>query len=200
MSAWYQIVVRGPQEALEGFVSGYEAAQQTREGALFGNQLDLEPSRFSQRLLELLGRGSHHLVFAGQHLAKTLVAGLRARGPEAGLFLEGVHEVVLARLRFSAQAYSREVASRIKEILLTGLPAGVQGEGIEEHEEVDQAARGPELYTPDHAYTYSVSGAFAGSLPGIVEMKRRARDLPFVRVQPLELETRAVETPEHSQE
>lgn len=200
MSAWYEIIVKGPEDALRGFVAGYEAAQKKREGAVFGHDLDLEPNRFSQRLLELFARGSYHLVFAGLRLKEALVAGLRSLGPEAGLHLEGVHEVVGARLRFSAEAFSQEVASAIKQKLLIGLPPGVEGEGIQEHEQIDQTARGTELYTPEHAYTYTVKGAFSGPLPGVIEMQRRARNLPFVRVRPLELEIRAIEEPEHTQE
>jgi hypothetical protein len=200
MSAWYEIIVRGPEDALRGFVAGYEAAQKKKEGAVFGHDLDLEPSRFSQHLQELFAAGSHHLVFAGLRLKDALVAGLRDWGPNAGLRLEGVHEVLGARLRFSGEAFSQEVASAIKQKLLIGLPPGVEGEGIEEHEEIDQAARGPKLYAPEHAYTYTVKGAFTGPLPGVIEMQRRARNLPFVRVGPLELETRAVEEPEHTRE
>jgi hypothetical protein len=114
------------------------------------------------------------------------------------LGLESVHEVVRARMPFSAEAFSREVADKIRQKLLAGLPPGVDGDSIEESEAQDPSARGVELYTPEHAYIYRVAGAFLGPLVGIIEMRRRARDLPFVKVKALEIQTTAAELPKRS--
>jgi hypothetical protein len=198
MGVWYEIIVTGSEDALRGFVAGCEAALGGKEAVIFGHDLDLEPSRFSQRLLELFAAGSHHLVFATSRLAQDLVAALRSRCREAELGLESVHEVVRVRMPFSAEAFSKEIAARIRQKLLMGLPPGVEGENIEESEAQDPSARGAELYTPEHAYVYRVAGAFLGPLPGIIEMRRRARNLPFTKTKALELETRPAETPERA--
>ncbi|HLE60424.1 MAG TPA: hypothetical protein VI700_02710 [Thermoanaerobaculaceae bacterium] len=195
MSVWYQIIVTGSEDALRGFVAGCEAALGGKEAVVFGHDLDLEASTFSQRLLELFAAGSHHLVFAPAKLAEEVAAALRSRGRKADLGLESVREVVRARMPFSAEAFSPDVAERIRQKLLTGLPPGVEGENIEESEERDPSARGAELYTPEHAYVYRVSGTFVGPLPGIIEMRQRARNLPFVKVKALELETRPIDAP-----
>jgi hypothetical protein len=198
MSVWYEIIVRGSEEALRGLVAGCEAALGGKEAVIFGHDLDLEASRFSQRLLELFAAGSHHLVFATSRLAEDVVGALRGPGREAELSLESVQEVVRARMPFSAEAFSKEVADRIKQKLLSGMPPGVEGESIEESKAEDPSARGAELYTPEHGYVYRVAGAFLGPLPGIFEMQRRARNLPFTKPKALELETRPVETPERA--
>jgi len=195
MSKWHEIVVTGSQEALRGFVAVCEASLGDQEGAVFGGDIDLEGSRFTQRLRDLFAAGSHHLVFAPERLTRAILAALRAGGGEAGLAVESVHEVLSARLHFSAEAFARDVAGQLREKLLSGLPPGVIGEGIAEKEEHDPEARGSELYTPEHEYVYRVAGAFAGPLPGVLEMQRRARNLPFVKVKPLELETRPAGNP-----
>jgi hypothetical protein len=176
-------------------VAGCEAGLGGKEAAIFGQDLGLEASHFSQRLLELFAGRSHHLVFATSRLAEDVVGALRSRGLEAGPSLESVQEVVRARMPFSGEAFSRVVADRIKQKLLSGMPPGVDGESIEESEAQDPSARGDELYTPEHAYVYRVVGAFLGPLPGIIEMRRRARDLPFVKVKALELQTTPAELP-----
>ena len=198
MSVWYEIIVKGSEDALIGFVAGVEASPGGTRAAILGRDLELEGSRFSSRLRDLFAAGSRHLVFAPATLAQALVAGLRATGGEAGLAIEDVQEVVLARLPFSAEAFSSDMAARIREKLLSGLPPGVRGERIEEREERDPDARGPELYTPEHAYAYRVKGLFAGPLPGVIEMQRRTRNLPFVKAKPLELETRPAKALGHS--
>ena len=162
---------------------------------MFGRDLDLEEGRFSQRVRELLAGGSRHLVFAPAEFALDLAAALRTRGRDAGIELDGLSEVVRARVRFSAAVFSRELAGRIRTELLAGLPPGVEGEAIEEREEEDPEAREAELYTPEHDYVYRASGAFSGPFPGVIEVRRRASELPFVKIMKLELETRPAEPP-----
>jgi hypothetical protein len=198
MSVWYEIIVNGSEDALRGFVAGCEAALGGKEAVVFGHDLDLEASSFSQRLQELFAAGAHHVVFAPSKLAKEVMVALRAQGEEAGLSLERVREVVRARLPFTAEVFSQDVATKIRQKLLAGPPPGVEGEHIEESEERDPSACGAELYTPEHAYVFRVAGTFVGPLPGIIEMRRRARDLPFVKVKALELETRPADAPGRS--
>jgi len=198
MSVWYEITVRGTEDALRGLVAACEAAHGGKEAVVFGHDLDLEAGTLPQRLLELFAAGSHHLVFAPAALAEEVVAALRSRGREAGLELETVREVVRARVPFSAEAFSRDVAEKLRQKLVMGLPPGVEGENLEETEAQDPSARGAELYTPEHAYVYRIVGTFVGPLPGIIEMQRRARNLPFVKVKALELQTRPLETPERA--
>lgn len=195
MSVWYEITVTGSESAVRGFVAAREATLGRHETALFGRDLDLEEGRFSQRVRELLSKGSHHLVFAPADLAGDLVAALRGKGRDAGLELGDASEVVRARLRFSAAVFSRELAARIRAELLAGLPPGVEAGEIEEREEQDPEAREAELYTPEHEYVYRASGAFSGPFPGVVEMRRRALELPLVKIRAIELETRPAELP-----
>jgi hypothetical protein len=195
MSAWYEIIVKGSEDVFRGFVAGCEASLGGKEAALFGPDLDLEAGTFSQRLLELFAAGSQHLVFAPAGLAEEVIAALRSRGREAGLELETVREVLRVSMPFSAEAFSPDVAEKIRQKLLLGLPPGVEGKNIQEREERDPKARGAELYTPEHAYVYHAEGTFVGPLPGIVEMRRRARNLPFTRTKALQLEMKPVETP-----
>lgn len=195
MSVWYQISVSGIESAVRGFVAACEATPGAHGAAVFGGGLDLEEARFSRRMRELLSLGSHHLVFAPADLALDIAAALRRGGREAGLELEGMNEVVRARVRFSAAAFSRELAARIRTELLAGLPPGVEGEDIEEREEQDPEARETELYTPEHEYVYRASGAFSGPFPGVLEVRRRALELPFVKLRTVELETRPAGPP-----
>jgi hypothetical protein len=195
MTDWYEVLVTGVESAVRGFVAAREASLAGHGAAVFGGDLELEQSRLSQRLRELIAGGTRHLVFAPADLALDLAAALRGRGGEAGLKLEGIAKVVRAKVRFSATAFSRELAGRIRTELLAGLPPGVKGEAIEEREEQDPEAREVELYTPEHAYVYRASGAFSGPFPGVIELRRRALQLPFVKVSAIELETRPVEPP-----
>ena len=195
MTNWYEIVVSGAESAIRGFVAAIESETERHEAAVFGRDLGLESHRLSERVRELLSHGSRHLVFAPTGLALGLVAALRRRGAEADLELAGFAEIVRARMGFSARAFSRELAGRIRAELLAGWPPGVEGQGIEEREDLDPDARETELYTPEHEYVYRASGVVSGPLPGVIELRRRALELPFVATRALEVETKPATPP-----
>ena len=190
MSPWHALVVEGPAHAARGFVAGFVAAGGGKGGAIFGSDVDLEEQHESlgARLRALFRAGTHEVLLVPAELAAPLADGLRANGEDAGLRLAGSHVVVRASVGFRVEVFSRELAQEIRQDLLTVLPEGVRLEGLAEKEEIEPDARGPELYAPLHAYTFRASGRFAGTLPGVLEMHRRAQTREFVTVGQVHLE------------
>ncbi len=195
MTDWYEIVVSGPEEALAAFVAAAEPPGGRSGAAILARDLGIEGGRLAAMLRDVFARGQRHLVFAPADAARALVAGLRATGRGSGLEVRELRAIVRARLRFSAAAFSPDAAARAREALLRAQPPGVRCAETDEHEESDPSARGPELYTPEHAYAYRVSGVFEGPFPGVVEMRRRVLELPFAEAGPLERETHPADPP-----
>jgi hypothetical protein len=190
MSVWHEIVVVGGEDALRGFLAGFAAARGSHEAVLVGRDVMVHPGSLGERLRALVGAAGHHSLLAPEPTAAALVAALRARGGDAGLHVDSVAAVVSAEFSFSAQAFSPEVASAIEAALHENVPAGVAIEAFKEAEETDGRARGAELYSPSHDYTYRAKGRVAGELTGVLEMRRRAAEIEFVKAEPVELETR----------
>jgi hypothetical protein len=188
MSVWHEIVVTGSAKALRGFIAGFEAARDVRDVVLLGEDLEVEGLPFAERLRALVGPGAPHLLIAPERSGHAIAAAIEARGAEAGLDLRSVRVIVSARFAFKAKAFAPEVAARIKTALFDSLPEGVALEGLEQEERRESEARGTELYSPVHDYTWTATGAFVGPLPGVLEMHRRARDEKFVEPQPLHLD------------
>ena len=188
MSTWYEIVVTGSAKALRGFIAGFEAARDVRDVVLLGEDLEVEGLPFAERLRGLVGGGSPHLVIAPERSGHPLAEALRARGTEAGVELRDVRVINGARFGFTAKAFAPDVAARIRTALLESLPEGVALEGLEQDERREVGARGVELYSPVHDYTWEARGAFAGPLPGVLEMHRRAREEKFVEPEALHLD------------
>jgi len=162
-------------------------------GRIFrGEDLSLHAGSFPERILELLGAKTHHLLFAPAEQARELSRKIEA-DPE--LRLERVREIQGASFAFEAEAYSHPVAGKIRKLLHTGLPAGVRLEDHQESEERDPSAKGPELKGDVHDYTYQASGRFSGTLPGIFEMYQRLRDVDFVDEKELEIKGREIANP-----
>jgi hypothetical protein len=187
-SGWYEILVAGSGDAVDALVQEVDPQRPVR-----GEDLALHPGSLSERLLELLGAKTHHLLFAPADQARELLRGI-AENPE--LHLERLREVESASFAFEAEAYARRIAEKIKHALHDDLPPGVSLVGFEESEEIDPEAKGVELYVAVHEYTYHATGRFTGLPPGLFELHQRMQDIDFVKEKELEIEGREVPTPE----
>jgi hypothetical protein len=186
MSAWYEVIIEGREEAIRKILPGVASEG---EPPIWGEELDLHAATLPERLLELLGARSHHLLFVPASQIGALTRTLQAK-PD--LRLERVREILGGRFSFEAKVYSRETAARIREAL-HALPPEVRLEDFEDNEKVDPNVRGVELYAPAHEYTYKARGVFTGLPPGIFEVHRKLQALDFVHQDKLELEGREVE-------
>ena len=93
-----------------------------------------------------------------------------------------------AKFSLRAEAFSREIAARIRAELFDNLPSDVRVEQRSESEETHPEARGPEPFAPLHAYVYRAAGNIVGSFEEVLQLQERARLLDFVETGPLHLE------------
>jgi hypothetical protein len=182
---WFQLIVQGTEDDFERFLAGTAAPAGQ---VIRGTDVHLEPESLAERLRDLVGARSHHLLYAGEAAARALRAALAGA---AGLELDEIAEVTGGRFAFRVQTYSAEQRADIRRSCLTP-PPGVQLLDFRESTESDPGARGPELFTPAHDYIYRADGVFAGTAPGILEAYRRTNEHDFVHPEPLVLETRPV--------
>lgn len=185
MSAWYEVIIEGREEAIREILPGIASEG---DAPLWEKELDLHAATLPERLLEMLGARTHHLLFVPSSQIGALTRTLQAK-PE--LRLERVREILGGRFSFHAKVYSQEAAARIREAL-HALPPEVRLEDFEDGEKVDPDAHGVELYTTAHEYTYKARGVFTGLPPGIFEVHRKMQALDFVHQDKLELEAREV--------
>jgi hypothetical protein len=190
MSAWYEMVIQGREEDIRDLLPGVAT---DGERPVWGEELDLRAGSFPERILELLGAKTHHLLFVPGTQARPLVRAIQGK-PE--IRLERLREISSGHFPFSAKAFSPEVAAKIKDALHSPLPPGVTLEACQESEKVDPEAEGVELYAPVHAYTYRCQGTFSGPPPGIFQIHRTLQALDFVHEEKLELEGREVDPEE----
>lgn len=187
MSAWYEMVIEGREEDIRALLPGV-ASEGDRP--FWGEELELHAGAFPDRIRELLGARTHHLLYVPSTQVGALV---RAIEGKPDIRLERVREILSGRFSYKAAAYSEDVAAKIQSVLHGPLPPGVVPEEHKEKETVDPEAKGVELYTPAHDYTWRCRGSFSGAPPGIFQMHRTLQALDFVHQEKLELEGREVE-------
>lgn len=191
MGSWYEMVIEGKEEDIRELLPGVAT---DGECPYWGEELDLHEGSISDRIREMLGARTHHLLFVPGTQVGPLVRAIQGKDEaRTRVRLEHVREILRGRFRFKAEAYSPEVAEKIKHALHAPLPPGVVLEACQEAEHVDPEAKGVELYSPVHDYTWRCSGTFSGTPPGIFEIHRTMQALDFVHQEKLELECREVD-------
>lgn len=187
MSAWYELLIEGLEEALRSFLEEHRGAEGWE--AVRGSELPLKEESIATRVLGLLGARTHHGVFAPAGNARTLVRSLAQR-PD--LRLESLREIEDAGFTFEVETPARSKALEIRRALHRDIPPGISLVDIRESDRVDPEAEGVELYAPAHDYTYRASGSFHGALPGILEMHRRLVEMDFCKPGEISIEAREV--------
>lgn len=187
MSAWSEMVIEGREADVRELLPGVATEG---ERPYWGEDLDLHAGSLPDRIRELLGARTHHLLFVPGTQVRPLARAIQ-RKPE--IRLERVREIAGVRFSFEVKAYSPEVAAKIRKVLHGPLPAGVVLATCEEKEREDPEAKGVELYSPAHDYVFRCHGTFAGTPPGIFEIHRALQAQDFVHPEKLEIEGREVE-------
>jgi hypothetical protein len=190
MSAWYEMVIEGKERDIRELLPGVAT---DGERPFWDEELDLHAGSLPDRIREMLGARTHARLFVPGTQVGPLVRAIQGKDE---IRLEHVREVLSGRFPFTAKAFSPEVAEKIKRALHGPLPPGVVLEACHEAEDVDPEAKGVELYSPVHDYTYRCQGIFSGTPPGIFEIHRTLQALDFVHQEKLELECREVEAAE----
>jgi len=188
MSAWHEIVVVGGERRLRGFVAGFVGARAAGDVVLIGRDIGLKTA-FLSDAIGLLSGGARHALLAPAATADELESALQRTGSDVDLRVESRCVVTAAEFEFKAEAFSPEVAEAIETALRESLPPEVTVHAFKELEETDGEARGTELYSPTHDYTYRAAGTVKGPLPGVLELYRRATDNEFVKAEPITIET-----------
>jgi hypothetical protein len=195
MSVWIEITVVGAEKLLRAYLAGFLAGRGSHRAVLLGDDLGIRPGTLADRVHGALGGATHLVLLAPEDLAVPLVAALRRDAGDLDLHLAGCARVMSATVAFTAQVYTRELAARVRSVLRDALPPGVSLERFAETESVEPDARGPELYAPAHEYTCHTDGEAAGTLEGVLEMRRRTLELELVTVEPIALQTEPISFP-----
>ena len=182
MGDWLELFFEGPEPAMRAFVVGFAAGRGARDAGVFGGDVELEPESFGDRLKALFARGSHHVVFVPDELAAPLAEAVAIHGAALGIRLDRRRGVQSASFEFRIEVFSREEATKLRALVIAGVPQDARIENLSEQEERHPEARGAEPFAPLHAYTYRTSGRVVGGFGAVVEHWRRTRECDFAEI------------------
>jgi len=188
-----ELVIEGAKGRGFGFIEGYLAGRGLPAGLLDAEAEGFDVAPLRERLHDLISQTTEvrHLLVPAAQQAAVLAAidAAAARGIDVRLVARSVLD--RASFAFSFHVYSKDHAPRVR-ALFERLPEGVAlGAESTIEERRDSGARGAEVYAPAHEFELRGAGRVHGPVDGVLDVFRRARNEPLVRLEGILLERAA---------
>ena len=180
---YYEIVVKGDDNLLKGFIRGFELGRSLEGGVWLCADHPIHAGHLKR--LRLHGRHLHAVCTSASR--KSVLAAF-AKAVETGIEVVFDKKIVRASFEFEFDTYSREVAASIKKIFNT-LPTGLGLLAYEPKETVDKKARGVELYSPVHEYRFEGKGRIEGDFEKLLAVHEKLEGIEFAKTGDIRLET-----------
>ena len=182
MAGYSEIIVRGDDKDLIPYVKGF-AIGCGLAGVYFAQEAGLHLKPLRDRIKH---HGEvHHIICADKAVAKLREAVDNA--PKEYKFeIKEESKLERAYLHFDFDTPSRKVAGQIKDAL-SNVPAGVAVLDYKPEEIVHPEAKGTEVYSPAHEFTFRGKGVIEGDVGGVIETRMALADIEFVNCGEIDL-------------
>jgi len=182
MAGYYEVIVRAREHQLIPYINGFAAGKDV-EGVYVAQEAGLHLRALRERIKY---KGEvHHIICAASSLP-ALREAVKEAPAEYKLEILEESKLERAEVTFAFKTPSRDIAKQIRKVL-DHLPAGVSTIDYEPKEIVDPGARGAEVYSPAHDYTFSGKGSLEGDVGGVIETRRKLDEIDFVDTGEIEL-------------
>lgn len=168
--------IHGATDEVKAFVEGFRLA--SGESQVYSAAAEnIKIEGFLSHLASIAHRVTHYILpeAFGRRLAEAIAS---CTAFDVNVELGGA--IRYGELAFEFRCFSRADGEAIRKVVESDLPDGIDVEGYETEEVVNDEAKGTELYSPTHEYELSGHGRFRGPIVGIIELGRRLDDQDFV--------------------
>jgi hypothetical protein len=174
---WSEIIIEGPKAAATAFVAGFLAGRgKATEEVVWEHEVGMTVDSMVGRIAAVFSAERHHGLYAPAALAGEIANAIEESGIAAELALERRRELERVTFEFEAEVFSEELAAELRG-LLEDLPEGTAIEDLQTGQEVHPEAGGVELYSPQHDFTFRISGRVRGDGTALLLLRRlHARD------------------------
>ena len=187
---YYEVVFEGSYNVICGMLEGFILGKNVNWEWYSSKDSGIETETFTEIIKEWasLKTRLHHIVLE-EDFHNALQSSLKDRGDQKHVKLKYTKSARLIKscsFKFTANAFAKKYGEEIKAIIAAP-PAGVTIENYTPVEEMDQSAKGVELYAPVHDYTYRGEGTASGEAGAIVSFRKVLNDHPLVQVSSIKL-------------
>ncbi|MDH3216013.1 MAG: hypothetical protein OEN01_06935 [Candidatus Krumholzibacteria bacterium] len=181
---YYEVVVKGDDNLLKGFLSGFKAAKRIKSGLIFAADHPID----THHLKEILTFQRDHVhLAASERYHAALLAAIKAAA-EIDIEIVSDKRISKAYFDFKFSTFNRDVASKLKR-RLARLPVGLELADFEPKETIEPSGKGVELYSPLHDYAFEGKGRVQGDLEKLLLFHRKCEEHVFIETSDIELES-----------
>lgn len=187
---YFELAIEGPVDEVKGFCLGTKAVCCTDAALIFSQEEGIERYGLSDLIKKFVFASkmvSH--VICDERIKDDLISAFETDGTYK---VKEVAQVESASFKFKVEAYSREHADRIKELLKK--QSGVKLTLGKVEEEKRPEDKGVEVYAPAHDYKYAVKGKVSGSFDEVYEVFTKFKKEPLIEVTTMKLEVKGGST------
>jgi hypothetical protein len=176
MTSFYEVIIKGDSKATRAYIEGVMQGKGIKDGFHFGEDHPLDLGHLKE-MIKYHGDVLHMVVEA--KLRASVESAIKQAPEDLGLEVVESRKIQRAYFHFKVKTANRHVAKRIKKILDT-LPDDVQLTDYEPEEIVDPEAKGTEVYSPVHEYTFKGKGVIEGEPDGVNDVFNKMVDEQFI--------------------
>jgi hypothetical protein len=186
-----EVVFEGHYSNIRGFIEGFIAGSGKELSFFFSEQAGVKAETMSEVLKEWISLSNkiHHVVMESElfeKIKKSLERLTDSDSLNKGS-IKSAKAIITASFRFKFSTYGRKYGEDIKK-LLEKLPGGLSLKEYSPVEKIDKDAKGVELYSPAHEYTFEGTGVIAGPVDEAIAFRKVLDDHPLVDVTVINLE------------
>ncbi|MCU0845253.1 MAG: hypothetical protein MUC76_10040 [Spirochaetes bacterium] len=186
-----EVVFEGPYSNIRGFIDGFIAGSGKEFAYFFSDNAGVKAETMSEVLKEWISLSNkiHHVVMESDLLDKIKKSLEKSVDSDSlnKASIKSAKAIKSASFRFKFNTYGRKYGDDIKK-LLEKLPGGLSLKEYAPVEKVDKDARGVELYSPAHEYSFEGTGVIAGPVDEAIAFRKVLDDHPLVDVAVINLE------------
>ncbi len=177
MSHYAEFVIHGDDREVIAYLKGFAAGSALERSLLFAAEAGFHIRALRERIKHH-GEVTH--VICDLPHRDRLRAAIQQAAPRYAFEIKEERTIERAYFPFSFETPSRKTAEQIKSVL-GSLPKGVKASDYSPQEVTDPSARGPEVYSPTHEYTFRGRGVIEGDVPGVVATRRALMEIDFTK-------------------
>lgn len=181
MATYHEIIIKGDDNVVDGYLKGFLAGRGVKSGFYFSKDW---PFRLGHIREIIKYRGPVVHVICSGSLRATITSAVDKSDLE--IEVETTRKIDSLSFGFNFMAANREVAASIKRTL-GRLPAGVKLEDYAPEESVDPDAKGVEAYSPVHDYEFKGEGKARGDVDGVLALYRKLTENRAFRVEEINI-------------
>jgi len=185
---WYEIVIEGSFDLIEGFIIGFFEGRKISGAIIFEREHHVKTEGKLEQLLRTIHVEEDRVhIIMSERICRILDEGLNNRKHEILLNVVSEREIARAHFNFTYAAYAKRFGDELKN-LFSRMPEGVQIEGYQpeeiEREKKDSSAG----YAPLHKYEIKAKGRVSGPAKKVIDLYDKIEYNDLIELEEIELE------------